>query len=284
MSAQILALLAALSIALGMTLQQRGTLSTTAKEGDPHFLLELFRKPVWLLGGLFQFLGWILQAIALARGSLVVVQSLMTLSLVFALPLGVRLTGQHVGRRSIIGAAVTLVGIIALIVVGQPQGGISDPPASACLLAGLLLLVLMVLLAVVARRRRGPVAAALFGVAAGLSFGYQSAATKVFMTVIGTGVAGILSSWTPYALVASALAGFGLQQSSLKTGFLAPAMAATNASILVTSVALGVVLFEETLSRGQGLLPIGLISLALAIFGVALLASPDPAAPLPAID
>jgi drug/metabolite transporter (DMT)-like permease len=284
MSAQILALLAALSIALGMTLQQRGTLSTTAKEGDPHFLLELFRKPVWLLGGLFQFLGWILQAIALARGSLVVVQSLMTLSLVFALPLGVRLTGQHVGRRSIIGAAVTLVGIIALIVVGQPQGGISDPPASACLLAGLLLLVLMVLLAVVARRRRGPVAAALFGVAAGLSFGYQSAATKVFMTVIGTGVAGILSSWTPYALVASALAGFGLQQSSLKTGFLAPAMAATNASILVTSVALGVVLFEETLSRGQGLFPIGLISLALAIFGVALLASPDPAAPLPAID
>lgn len=275
MSANILALLAAFSVALGMTLQQKGTLETKAQEGDPRFLLEILRKPIWLLGGVCQILGWVLQAIALDKGSLVVVQSLMTLSLVFALPLGARLTGQYVGRRSIIGASVTLLGIIALLVLGQPQGGISSPAAPACLLAGLILGGVMALLAWAGRRRRGPAAAALFGVAAGISYGYQSAATKVFVTLIGSGPAAILASWTPYALIASALAGFALQQSSLKTGFLAPAMAATNAAILVTSVLLGVVLFQETLSQGTGRLPPAVFGLALAVVGVALLASPD---------
>ena len=44
------------------------------------------------------------QATALERGSLALVQSICALSLVFALPLGPRLTGQQVGRRSIVGA------------------------------------------------------------------------------------------------------------------------------------------------------------------------------------
>src|SRR5512139_2784601 len=109
MSAYILALLSAFSFALGSVLQQRGTLQTEAVEGDPRFLAEIIRKPVWLLGGLMQVCGWILRAAALDRGSLAVVQSLCALSLVFALPLGARLTEQQVGRRSIIGACVTLI-------------------------------------------------------------------------------------------------------------------------------------------------------------------------------
>jgi hypothetical protein len=86
----------------------------------------------------------------------------------------------------------------------------------------------------------------------------------------------ILSTWTTYALILSALAGFALQQSALKTGFLAPAMAASNASTLAMSVLLGVTLFQETISHGQDRLPPALFSLALAIVGVALLASPEP--------
>ena len=79
-----------------------------------------------------------MQALALERGSLALVQSLCALSLVFALPLGVRLTGQQVGRRSIIGAVVTLVGIISFVAIGQPQGGISQLEASAWLTSGII--------------------------------------------------------------------------------------------------------------------------------------------------
>ena len=44
--AETLALLAALSFALGTTLQQRGTLATDAAEADPRFLVQIVREPV----------------------------------------------------------------------------------------------------------------------------------------------------------------------------------------------------------------------------------------------
>jgi drug/metabolite transporter (DMT)-like permease len=275
MSAYILALLAALSFALGSVLQQKGTLQTSAKEGDPRFLLEIIHKPVWLFGGMLQVCGWFFQAAALARGSLVVVQSICALSLVFALPLGVRLTGQHVGRRSIIGACFTFVGIVTFLAIGQPQGGTSQPSTKAWLGSGIIIVIVMILLAWLARKRRGAVAAALFATAAGISFGFQAAVTKVFVTQIGYGLGFILTSWTTYALILSALAGFALQQSALKTGFLAPAMAASNASTLATSVLLGITLFQETISNGQGRITPAFFALALAILGVVMLASPE---------
>jgi multidrug transporter EmrE-like cation transporter len=99
--------------------------------------------------------------------------------------------------------------------------------------------------------------------------------TKLFMTQIGYGLAAILTTWTTYALILSALAGFALQQSALKTGFLAPAMAASNASTLAMSVLLGVTLFQESISNGQDRMLPALIGLVLAIAGVVLLASPE---------
>jgi drug/metabolite transporter (DMT)-like permease len=275
MTVYVLALLSALAFALGTVLQQRGTLQTKAAEGDPRFLAEIVRKPVWLAGGLLQACGWALQAAALERGSLALVQSLCALSLVFALPLGARLTGQKVGRRSIVGACMTLLGIVLFVAVGQPQGGTSQPEAAAWWTAGIVTVGLMLLMAGLARRRRGAVSAALFATAAGLGFAFQAAVTKVFVTLIGSGLGAILASWTTYALIVSALAGFALQQSALKTGFLAPAMAASNATTLVVSVLLGVTVFGETLSNGQGRLLPAVIGLALAVVGVMVLARPE---------
>jgi drug/metabolite transporter (DMT)-like permease len=272
-SADLLALLAAISFALGTTLQQRGTLATSAKEGDPHFLLEIVHKPVWLAGGALQACGWVLQAVALDKGSLIAVQAICTLSLVFALPLGARLTDQHVGRRAIVGASCALVGIVGFLAFGQPQTGTTQPSPASCAWA-LIVVGALLLLAWLARRQRGPVAAALFATAAGISFGLQAAVTKVFVTQVGNGLEAILTTPTTYVLIISALVGFGLQQSALKTGFLAPTMAASNASTLATSVLLGALLFDETISS-SGHLPGAILGLALAVFGVVVLASPD---------
>src|SRR5271165_1111739 len=98
----VLALLAAVAFAAGNVLQQKGTLETPAGGDDPRFLVQILRRPVWLAGALSQVAGWVLQAAALDQGPLIVVQSLTMLSLVIALPLGARLTGQHVGRREML--------------------------------------------------------------------------------------------------------------------------------------------------------------------------------------
>ena len=43
--------------ALGTVLQQKGTLTTAATEGDPRFLLQILRRPVWLAGAVCQSIG-----------------------------------------------------------------------------------------------------------------------------------------------------------------------------------------------------------------------------------
>jgi drug/metabolite transporter (DMT)-like permease len=273
---EALAVLAALLFALGTVLQQKGTLSTAAGGDDPHFLLEILHRPVWLAGTVLQSTGWVVQAMALDRGSLVVVQSLTALSLVVALPLGALLTGQHIGRRELIGATLTLVGIVFFISAGQPQGGTSHPSAAtwwwACLVTAALVLGLFAL----GRKWTGASRALTFGAAAGLGYGLQAAVTKTFVAEIGGGVLALLSSWSVYVLVLSAVSGFALQQSALKTGVLAPAMASSNSVTLFSSVLLGVFVYGERLSKsGTGHAGSTVVGLVVAIVGIAFLAGSE---------
>lgn len=274
--AYLLALLAAAAFALGSVLQQRGTLEVAAPEGDPRFLAQILRRPVWLAGAGCQGAGWVLQAAALDRGALAVVQSLTALSLVIALPLGARITQQRITRPVVFGAVMMVVGIVLFLSVVPSQPRRTHPSASAWWSAGLCSAALMAILFGFGRARRGAARALLFGSAAGLAFGFQAAVTKVFVTLVGQGLSTILSSWTIYALIVSALVGFALQQSALKTGVLAPAMASSNSMTLVSSIVLGAAVFDETIARGDGRLAPVVIGLAAALAGIALLAAAEP--------
>ncbi len=271
-----LAILAAVLFALGTVLQQKGTLSTEAAEDDPRFLVQILRRPVWIAGAVLMACGWILQAMALDRASLVVVQSLTALSLVIALPLGALLTDQHIGRRELTGALLTMLGIIFFITAGQPQGGTSHPSSSSWWIACLTVGVLVVVLVAVGARFTGAAKALTLGAAAGLGFGLQAAVTKTFVTEVGGGVLSLLSSWSVWVLILSALTGFALQQSSLKTGVLAPAMASCHPVTLFTSVILGIGVYGETVSKtGAAHSGSSFVGLIVAILGIALLAGSD---------
>jgi drug/metabolite transporter (DMT)-like permease len=191
----LLGLLSPFAFGLGTVLQQRGTLETAASEGDLRFLGQIVRKPVWLIGGLVTVCGFGLQAAALHYGSLALVQSLQTLSLVFALPFGVLLSGQRVDGRSAVGAGTTIVGLSVFAVVGQPGGGISAPQETSWLISGAIAAAIIGLLSWQALRRRGSSAAALFGTASGVCFAVQIAATKLVAIQVDQGVAAVLSSW-----------------------------------------------------------------------------------------
>ncbi len=285
--AAVLALLAAVAFAVGSVLQQKGTLEAPAEAGDPRFLVQILRRPVWLAGAAAQASGWILQATALDRGSLVVVQSLTALSLVIALPLGARLTDQQITRRVLLGAIAMVVGIVLFLTAGSPAGSTAQPGAAAWWSACIVTVALVAVLGDLGRRRSGATRALLFGSAAGVAFGLQAAVTKVFVTLVGQGIATILTSWTTYVLIGSAVVGFVLQQSALKTGVLAPAMATSNAVTLLMSVALGITVFGESLARGGGRLAPAVIGLAMTVAGIVLLAGsepPSPSAPVTRLD
>jgi drug/metabolite transporter (DMT)-like permease len=173
----LFALLGACAFALGSVLQQKGTLEAPADGDDPRFLIQTLKRPVWLVGGVFQATGWVLQAAALDRGSLIVVQSITATSLVIALPLGAHFTNQQISRRVIVGAVAIIVGIVLFLSVGSPQKGITHPGAAAWLSAGVFGTALVVLLARRAQHRSGAAKAMLFGSAAGVGYAFQATVT-----------------------------------------------------------------------------------------------------------
>lgn len=269
----LLALLAAVAFATGNVLQQKGTLQTPAGGDDPRFLVQILRRPVWLAGGLMQVTGWVLQAAALDRGPLVAVQSVTMLSLVIALPLGARITGQHVGQRELLGALAVVVGITLFLSVGSPSGGTTNASAGTWWAAGLTSLLIVGTVATIGRRHKGAARAVLFGSGAGVAFGLQAAVTKVFVGQLGNGVLALLGSWSIYVLIVSALVGFALMQSALKTGVLAASIASSNAMTLFASVILGIWVFDESLGRGGGHLIPAVLGLVVALAGISRLST-----------
>jgi drug/metabolite transporter (DMT)-like permease len=219
MMVYVLGLLAAFTYALGIVLQQRADLQVPASEADPRFLGQIIRKPAWLIGGLLQVGGWALQAAALNRGSLVVVQTLLAVSLVFAMLLGLGLTQQRFNRWSLIGASSTLVGIALFVVFGQPQGGWSEPSAAVWWVWVLVLAVVGTLLVFAGYRTKSAPRAALLGTVAGMAFALQAAVTKVLVTEFGHGLLAVLTTWPLYAFVVPTVGGYVLQQWALRTGF-----------------------------------------------------------------
>ena len=137
-------------------------------------------------------------------------------------------------------------------------------------------LALVMVLVAVGFRFAGAAKALTFGSAAGLGLGLQAAVTKTFVTHLGGGLSALLSTWSTYVLIASAITGFVLLQSALKTGVLAPAMASSNSVTLFASVILGIAVYGETLS-GPGGVHVGstFVGLAVAVVGIAFLAGAE---------
>jgi drug/metabolite transporter (DMT)-like permease len=270
--AVVLSLLAATAYGLGTVLQQKGMLQDDDGGGTGvHFLAGLFSRPVWLAGGAVTLLGGVCQTLALRTGPLAAVQAVTTLSLVIALPFGVWLTNQQVTPRVWAGACATTAGVVLFVAVGSPQNGTRDPSTTAWWVTGLSTVVLGGALARAGARRSGSMQAVLLGTAAGLGYGTATALAKALTSRFAEGLGAVLTSWELYALAAAGLLGLAMGQAALRTGALAPAMAATSSVALLASVVLGLTVFGESFARGPGHLAAVVTGLAVAILGIAAL-------------
>ena len=138
--AAVLALIAAVAFALAATLWQRASLALGIKPGDAGALVRLVGSGVWLLGLVAQGVGVALQAAALDRGRVAIIQPLLVTTIIWAMPLGYFLTKQVITWRHVIGAAIVVVGLAVFASVGDPAAG-NDNAAASTWLAALLVVV-----------------------------------------------------------------------------------------------------------------------------------------------
>ena len=283
--AAFLALVAAICFALAATLQQRGQF-TLAREGAAvqgvAGLFRLVAVPVWLLGTVIALVGYATQGAALDRGRLVVVQPLMVTTIVWALPLGYWLTSQHVVRRQVLGAAAVVVGLAMFVLVGDPDAGVDDASTRGLVTAAVVISAVVVVLMLWLRTKSAPaLRAAVLGLCAGLLFGLSATFAKPVINDLHDGIAAAAEDWRTWALLGFGFAAFLIQQLSLATGQLAPAMAAVSVSNPAISVILGLLLFQERLTRPGWHVVVAGAALVAALGGAILITLANRETPMP---
>ena len=249
--AATLALLAAVCFALAATLWQKATVSLTGVSiRRPTSILVILTQWVWLLGLVAQIVGVVLQAAALDRGRVSIIQPLLVTTVVWALPLGYFLTQQTVGVREISGAAIVVAGLALFAYFGDPAAGLNNAPGADWAASILVICAACVALLTFANRGSLSTRAALLGAVAGLLYGLSATLMKPVVENLHTqGVGGVVSGWEFWVWAAAGIIGFVFQQLSLSTGRLVPSVAAVSVANPVVSVLLGALVLQERLSK-----------------------------------
>jgi drug/metabolite transporter (DMT)-like permease len=242
---------------------------------DPKSLLVLLTKWVWLLGLVAQLVGVGLQAAALDRGRVSIIQPLLVTTVIWALPLGYFLTHQAIGGREVAGAAIIVVGLALFASFGDPAAGVDNAPGSDWAAAILVILAACAALLLFANRGSLSTRAAVLGTIAGLLYGLSATLMKPVVEGVHTeGLADVIAGWEFWVWAAAGIVGFLVQQLSLSTGRLVPSVATVSVANPVVSVLLGALVLQERLDKTppwHAVVAVG--ALCLALLGAVVISS-----------
>ena len=286
-AAVVTALASAVVLGISAVADQRSTKQVQARRAlSPRIIVDLVRQPLWLIAVGANLVGFALQVVALAFGSLALVQPIVACDLMFSV-----LIGRYVWRRPnatpanmklmLGGVVATTVGVVGFLAIGQPSGGSTQAPLS--ILPPLAIGIVVVVggcLAVAARNRTlQPLALAL---ACGVCYGVAAFLIKLVTFEFGGGPAQVFTNWPIYVFAVVGPAGYILNQNAYQQGtLLAPVQAIISAADPIISVALGIYWLDVRL-RGGPLATAGeVVSLLLLTAGIVMTAyhvSPSPPA------
>lgn len=249
----LFALCAAVFMAIGIVVRQRATMDVPSDEGVSAVMFTtLLRRPLWWAGTAAAVLGFVFQALALVKGSLIVVQPLLVSALLFTLPLSARLAGRRVTRREWLWAGLLTIALALFVLVAHPgpQERTATIPVSVIVAA--VCGALVVGCVVLAVRRAGWQRAVLIAVSVGVLFGVVAVVTKIVVHLLDQrGVLGLLATPAPYALVLVGVLATLLQQSAFHAGALQTSVPTMLVLEPVVAVFLGAILLGEELDVGR---------------------------------
>lgn len=276
----IVSLVAALLFAVGFVMQQREAAEVPDEDAlGIGLITRLIRRPVWLIGTAADGLGYVAQAIALAFGSLVLVQPLLATSLLFALPLGAWWAKRRLHRSDGIWAIALTGGLGVFLVAGNPTEGVDSAGIGVWLIAAAVIVPLVgAFILIASRQPKGGLRAVLLGSSTGILYGAAAALTKSVMSYLDDGFVDVISSWELYALIVVITLGTYLQQSAFQAGSLAQSLPAISVVEPVAAVILGMTVLEEAL-QADGLEWIAVAAVVMIAATAALARSQGESAP-----
>ena len=272
----VCALMAAVLFAFAAVMQQESTLTvTTEKSLSPGLLLDLLRRPKWLLGGLSMLSGFGLQAVALAFGPVALVQPIVVLELAFAIPFGILRRHRRAGLREWAGILAVMSGISIFLLSADPRSGVQNPPTTQWIESLVPVGFVAAICVGVGSTRRGPTRAMLLGSAAGLSFGVLAVLTKAVTHLLSSDVAKAFVTWQVYVAIGVGIAALTVSQSAYQAGPLAYSMPFIGLLEPLVAVVIGDAVLGEAVRLTQTEFVLELAAAAVACLGVLLLTTSE---------
>ena len=179
----------AASFGAASALQQRATKEVPdAGVLGPQLLVELARRPRWLLASGAVGLGLALQLVALAFAPLTLVQPILVSGIVFGTLAAAWLAHRRPDRTVVLGAVCASVGLAALLALARPDGGTGQlPPLPAMAPLALVLAGVVAACFVVAVRTDGPGRVGALALATGVCYGVTAGLMKIVTAELRTG-------------------------------------------------------------------------------------------------
>ncbi len=274
----VFALLAAFSNAVNLMTQHSASIDAPKRAKLWKLVRYLLHQPLWLLGWIAAVGAFAFQALALHNGQLSVVQPLLVTELVFALILRRMWRHQDVAGGAWTSALVVCVALAAFLTVAEPQGGHPNPDPAEWLSALATFGGAIAVSALLAMRGSPVRRAALFAIAAALSWAVMATFIKSTVdTLAAFGFFGMFTHWPLYALAVAAVVGTLLQQSALHVGPLSVSQPLLVVVDPFASIVLSVWLFDEHFTDSPAKIAVAAVAFVIMAGGVTMLSRTAPA-------
>ncbi|MCL2781978.1 MAG: DMT family transporter [Actinomycetia bacterium] len=273
----VLAMLAACGNAIGNVLQRVASLQQPAGSPfGPRFLARLLRNRAWITGFSALVASFLLQAVALGRGELSVVEPVIALELPLTLFVASFVFPGRLGRNEWINIFVMTAGLAVLVAALNPRGGHPIRVSNLdYLMAGSATAGTIALLVAAGQRGSMMWRAACLGAGAGTCFGFTATMIKETVTRLEhAGLLGMLATWQTYAAMGFGISGVILVQNALHIGPLVAAQPGFTLMDPAVSVFWGVLVFGERTRTGGWVVLAAFGALVIVVSVVQLARSP----------
>ncbi len=249
MTGLVLALVSAFGFALSSALQHHANHGVSSAGAGGH-LKALLRTPRWVAGQVLALASFVLHAVALQFGLLVVVQPVEVSGVVMAVPVRAALDRRVPSPTETGVVTMTAAGLALFLVVSRPAGGHGAHLGTAGVFVPAAIAGAAVCM-VLGRRLGGRAVAHGFGFGAGVIFGLTAGMMKLaghladFSGGPFSDLLSVLGTWPFWTVAVLGPAGVLLNQAAYRAGPLSASMPHLHILNVAVSITFGVLVFGE---------------------------------------
>lgn len=267
----IAAILAAAFNAASTVFQRKATGSPNHSDlFSRKFALSVSLHPLFLVGLVFQMIAAALHLLALSKGTLLIVQPLLSLDLVFLfvyLHFKYKLT---TGKKEWLSIAAIVIGIGTLFIIANPRSGTAPYELTKWLVAvAACIFIAAVSVFITKRNAKSRIRPAAAGMAAASGYALNASLAKLTLSMLKLhGLGYVFVHWPVYGLIISAIVSILLMQNAYGAGSLTISQPVMEIFDPLISSVIGLVNFGDIISHSPEAIFGELVSASVLAWGI----------------